>query len=170
MWLFELSLESKISKTLRTICLMNRNPILIFVTILRKNHPPDPSSIVHPRKRPFLWMETKMGAPEKAEIAFRRKIAYFLYEKDLFYSAGGGGGLRRPRARKGVVWCTRGGLRPSRARKGVVWCTRGGLRRPRARKEVVWCTYRLWTSYLSMPISRRSRMKSEVTATWNFLE
>ena len=110
MWLYELSLESKISKTLRTICLMNRNPILIFVTILRKNHPPDPSSIVHPRKRPFLWMETKMGAPEKAEIAFRRKIAYFLYEKDLCYSAGGGGGLRRSRARKGVVWCTRGGL------------------------------------------------------------
>ena len=119
---------------------MNRNPILIFVTILRKNHPPGPSSIVHPRKRPFLWMETKMGAPEKAEIAFRRKIAYFLYEKDLCYSAGGGGGLRRPRARKGVVWCTRGGLRPSRARKGVVWCTRGGLRPSRARKGAVWCT------------------------------
>ena len=35
MWLFELSLVPKISKTLRTIYLMDRNPILIFVTNLR---------------------------------------------------------------------------------------------------------------------------------------
>ena len=39
MWLFELSLESKISKTLRTIYLMDRNPILNFVTIMRNGRP-----------------------------------------------------------------------------------------------------------------------------------
>ena len=29
-------------------------------------------------------METKMGAPEKAEIAFRRKIAYFCCMRKTF--------------------------------------------------------------------------------------
>jgi len=38
----------------------------------------------HPRIWVFLWMETKMGVPDGAEIAFRRKIAYFCCMRKTF--------------------------------------------------------------------------------------
>lgn len=142
MWLFELSLESKISKTLRTICLMNRNPILIFVTILRKNHPPGPSSIVHPRKLHFCGWRRRWGRRKRRKLHFGAKLPIFCMRKTFVILL--------------AVAVVCGGLVHEKGRFGA--------------RGVVWCTYRLWTSYLSMPISRRSRMKSEVTATWNFLE